>query len=286
MTSSVEARVESALGRSSTCELAMGPPERPVVTPVTPLFDPERGTIVVTSPPAYAEKVTAMRTHPQVALRLYQAKEPIEVHGRASVREDDPFDGAAELRSLIFDGPDTPKRRVMESMQEALETGAAHYLMDWYRLRIVVDIEPDAVRDLDDVKMASVSPWPSVGIDEREGASYERVLLGTVEDGQPTTRAVTDLVIDGGDALLTCAGEPPVGQPACLLCHWHTFDLDDLEQRVIRGRLLQDGRFRPASSFHLRNETTFDALRFVLGGKRRTRKALGVRNPLRWTWDV
>jgi len=65
------------------------------------------------------------------------------------------------------------------------------------------------------------------------------------------------------------------GQPASLLCHWHTPDLSKLGQRLFRGRVADAGadsvRFEPGSSTSMRNATRLDRLRFIWNGKRRTR---------------
>jgi molybdopterin-guanine dinucleotide biosynthesis protein A len=106
------------------------------------------------------------------------------------------------------------------------------------------------------------------------GAGFDRLAFTVVDDGWPTTRTVADLEVDGERARLVVLLAVTDGQPACLLCHWHTPSLDRLRQRLFRGRCWPSGdrmAFEPASTFTVRNETRLDRLRFIVAGKRRTR---------------
>lgn len=274
-----------AVRRSAACELTTAAGGRPMVYPVTPFFDGDRERIVISSPPAYSGKVDAIRANPHVALRCYQAEPPVVIHGEATVREEDPWAAATALEQLVANGPDTPKRRAMETVRATLEDGLAKHLMDWYRLRLLVEIEPVSVEHVPAVAMPAVPAWDAAGIGASEARSYERVVLGTVDDDRPVPHAVEELTLSGDRALVGAPTDPTPG-PACLLCHWHSWNLERLGQRAIRGRLTDDGTFDPGSAFQLRNQTPLDALRFVLEGKRRTRAYFGETSPLKWTWDA
>lgn len=279
--------VRSAIEESAACEFATAAEGRPEAYPVTPFYDYDRDRIVVSSPPAYAGKVVAVRTNPEVTLRCYGHEPTVVVQGRARVRPEGPREAAEYLRSLVADGPDTPKRRAMAEMQEDLESGLSRYLLDWYRLRILVEIEPISAVTAPEAEMATLPGWPAVDMSDDEGRSYERVLLVTADDAAiPTIRPVEECVVVDPVAHLTCGEDSPaVGSRACLLAHWHNRDLSRLGQRLIRGRLVEGDHevcFRPGSSFSLRNDSVLDALRFVWEGKRRTRAYFDETGPLDW----
>lgn len=312
-------RLRSAVHASAAAEFSTASGGRPVTFPLTPFYDDDRDVLVVSSPPAFAGKVENVRDTPAVSLRLYGAEEPLLVRGTAGVRDDDPWAAAEYVRGLVEDEPATRKREAQEAAVSFLDSRLGRFLMDWYGLRVVVEVEPESVEPAgDDGPMAAVPAWEAAGLDRREAASYERVVLGVVgPDGYPAAWPVTGLTVrDGsddradpdsaradpgghgpadpdegpaGEAVVEAPSAPAVeaGQPACLLCHWHSPDLSDLGQRLVRGRCYPaaDGlRFRPASTFALRNETALDALRFVLDGKRRTRAYFGETGPLDWWW--
>ena len=154
-----------------------------------------------------------------------------------------------------------------------LESRLGRFLMGWYALRIVLEIEPSAAEPVG-VDAGSMPAWPAQGVDADEAAGYDRLAYTVVDDGWPTTRTVTDLEVDNDAARLDVPVAVEAGQPACLLCHWHTPGLDRLRQRLFRGRCRPAGDrvvFEPASSATLRNETLLDRLRFVVDGKRRMR---------------
>ncbi|MDZ7731115.1 MAG: hypothetical protein U5K37_09620 [Natrialbaceae archaeon] len=155
---------------------------------------------------------------------------------------------------------------------------------------MVVEIEPTAFSlEEPPVLPSDVPAWPAVGMDSAEAERYDRLVLGVVdEDGNPTSWTVSQCSITDGGARLVAPGRPSIdsGQPACLLCHWHSRELENLGQRLIRGRCRPGDdhlHFEPGSSFTLHNETALDAIRFVIDGKRRTRRALDS-VPLTWRW--
>jgi len=155
-----------------------------------------------------------------------------------------------------------------------LDSRIGRFLLGWYALRIIVEIEPVAVEPVE-ASAGSLPAWPAQGVDAAEADEYDRLTLTVVDDdGWPTPRPVSGAVVDGDRAVLDVPQSVEAGQPACLLCHWHTPGLDRLRQRLFRGRCRPAGdrvAFEPASSFTMRNETRLDRLRFIVDGKRRTR---------------
>lgn len=267
-------RVRRAVHESPAAEVATATVDRPQTFPLSPFYDPEVGTVVVTSPPAFAGKVEAVRENPRLSLLFYDAEEPFLLRGRGTVRDDDLEANAEYVGDLIAAEPDSPKKEGFSKTASMLESRVGRFLLGWYALRVVVEIEPVAI-DPVAVGAGSLPAWSDQGVDAAEARTYDRLALTVVDDdGWPTTRTVAGVELDGDAALLDVPASVEAGQPACLLCHWHTPGLERLGQRLFRGRCRPaDGRvaFEPASTFSMRNETLLDRLKFIVDGKRRTR---------------
>lgn len=267
-------RVRQAVYDSPAVEVATADGDRPQTFPLSPFYDQEAETVVVTSPPAFSGKVEAVRDNPKVSLLFYGVDEPFVLHGRGRIRDDDLEANAEYVQDLIQSEPASPKQDGFSKTASFLESRLGRFLFGWYALRIVVEVTPEAIEPVDG-RAGRLPPWPEQGIDASEADSYERLAFTAVDsDGRPTTRSVADVVVEDDAALLDVPLAVEDGQPACLLCHWHSPGLDELGQRLLRGRCRQsdDGvEFYPRSSFRMRNETLLDRLKFVVEGKRRTR---------------
>lgn len=267
-------RVRQAVYDSPAAEVATADGIRPQTFPLSPFYDPDAESVVVTSPPAFSGKVEAVRDNPNVSLLFYGVDDPFVLHGRGRIRDDDLEANAEYVQELIQSEPPSPKQDGFSKTVSLLESRLGRFLFGWYALRIVVEVTPESIEPVDG-RAASLPPWPEQGIDASEARSYERLAFTAVDsDGRPTTRSVRGVVVDDDAAVLDVPLTVEDGQPACLLCHWHSPGLDELGQRLLRGRCRQtDGgvAFYPRSSFRMRNETLVDRLRFVVEGKRRTR---------------
>jgi hypothetical protein len=272
------ALVRDAVYGSLTAEFATTRGDRPATVPLTPFYDRTRDTVVVTASPAFAGKAERAAADPRVSLLLHDADGGrLHLTGRATVRDTDPAANAAVVERLLRDEPQSPKRAAMTAAADFLNTRLGLLTLDWYGLRILIDVEPTGVeRHPVDGVGAAVPAWPAADVDAAEATTYDRAVATVVSDGWPRSWPLPTPTVDDGRLHLS----PPAGvsladgQPACVLLHWHDDDLASLEQRVVRGRCRIDGddtRFDPASSFHLRNRTALDRLRFVVNGKRRTR---------------
>jgi hypothetical protein len=273
-------RLRRAVHDSAAVEVATATDDRPQTFPLSPFYDPDRGTVVVTSPPAFSGTVEAVREHPRLSLLFYGADDPFLLRGRATVRDHDLEANAEYVGDLLGAEPDSPKTEGFSKTADMLESRLGRFLMGWYALRIVVEVEPWLAEPVG-AEAGSMPAWPAQGVDADEAAGYDRLAFTVVDDGWPTTRTVTDIKVDDDAARLAVPMAVEAGQPACLLCHWHTPGLDRLRQRLFRGRCRPAGDrvvFEPASSATLRNETLLDRLRFVIDGKRRTRAYFRTRS--------
>lgn len=268
-------RLRRAVYDSPAAEVATSSNGRPRTFPLSPFYDEDREAVIVTSPPAYAGKVDTVRKDPRLSLLFYAADEPFLLYGRGTVRDDDLEANAEYVQELIRSEPPSPKREGFTKTESWLDSRIGRFLFGWYALRLVVEVEPVRVEPLGSTAAGELPPWLDQGVDTDEAASYDRLSLTAVdEDGWPSTRTVTDVTIDGDRALLATDLTVADGQPACLLCHWHTPDLSKLGQRLFRGRVASAGdriAFDPGSAMRMRNATTLDRLKFIWEGKKRTR---------------
>lgn len=267
-------RVRQAVYDSPAAEVATATDGRPQTFPLSPFYDTDSDRVVITSPPAYAGKVEAVREAPELSLLFYGADEPFVLYGRGTVHDDDLEANAEHVQELIRSEPPSPKQEGFTGTASILESRIGRFLFGWYALRIVVEVEPVRIEPVG-AGSARLPPWPAEGVDADEADAYDRLVLTVVDgDGWPTTRPVDGIEIRGDEALLDTALSVADGQPACLLAHWHTPDLGKLGQRLFRGRVSTAGdrvSFAPGSSVSMRNATRLDRLKFVVEGKRRTR---------------
>jgi len=279
--------VRDAVYGSLTAEFATAVNGRPATVPVTPFYD--RGTVVVTASPAFAGKAERSAADPCVSLLLHGEGDRLLVSGRATIRDTDLEANGAVVERLLRSEPPTPKRAAMTAAADFLNTRLGLLSLDWYGLRILIEIEPASVERVPTGSEATVPAWPAADVDASEAATYDRVVATLVADGWPRSWPLSTPTVRNGRLRLTPPDDvsPVDGQPACVLCHWHDDDLSALEQRLVRGRCRRDGDewwFAPASSHHLRNRTALDRLRFVVDGKRRTRRYFADREETYRPW--
>lgn len=284
------AAVRDAVYRSLTAEFATAAGDRPMTVPLTPFYDRTRDVVVVTAAPAFAGKAERAATNRHVSLLLHGETGRLHLRGRATVRDEDPEANAAVVERLLRDEPPSPKRTAMTAATDFLNTRLGLLTLDWYGLRILIEIEPtDVERHPVSGVGTTVPTWSAVDVGADEAATYDRAVATVVQDGWPRSWPLAAPTVDDGHLRLAPPADvsPADGQPACVLVHWHDDDLSSLEQRVVRGRCRIDGddaRFDPASSVHLRNRSVRDRLRFVVDGKRRTRAYFAERGETYSPW--
>lgn len=261
-----------------TAEFASLRDGKPECYPVTPLYDEDRETLLVSSPPAFAGKVENVREDPKVAVLFHDDRGEYLLTGDARLRDADPESNGEYVADLLVDEPPSDRRRVHRENLAALDSVVGRLLMGWYAERVVAEIEPRALVRVGATAVIDHLPaWDAVGLDEREADRHERAMVVLRdEDGYPAIQPVTGLRVR--EEAVVFEPEPPVmpddGQPACLLLHWCDDDLDRLGQRLVRGRFRTAEsafEFVPASTFDLRRDGLLDEIRFVLAGKLRTR---------------
>lgn len=274
--------VRDAVTASVVAELTTVRDGRPATVPVVPFWDADRECVVVSSPPAFAGKAERAAANPTVDLLFDSGDGALHVTGTATVDDGDLEANARAVADLIRAQPASEKRRGLVQSRDFIASRLGQLLLDWYGLRIVIEIEPETATALDAPKDVGVAPWPAAGIEPSEAFTYDRGVASVVgDDGAPRTwpldrsTFVHDPFVLEPPAQFDLGDAPRDGQPACVLCHGYTPDIQDVAQRLVRGRVREHGDgcvFEPASTFRLSNAGTTDFLRFVVDGKRRTRR--------------
>jgi hypothetical protein len=284
-------RVADAAADSLVCEFTTVKDGKPVSHPLTPFYDPSDDVLFVTSCPALSRKFDDVAETPEAAMLLYHGTDPMLVTGTVRLKDVDPWEGAAYMMDVIRRSPDAKRAAFTESFLELPESALTHLLMDWYVLRRIAIFEPDAVTPLPSAPVADVPPIDALGMDATEARRYHRVTISSVDaDGYPVTYPVRNLGVAGENLAIEVDDDATVGTgPACLLMHWHTDDIEDLDNRVVRGTVTDAGEtltYRPAGSTTTGTDTALGKLRYLYAVKRRTREYFGETRPWKWHWDV
>lgn len=288
--SAVEEEVQSLSYDTLTAEFSAHSDGRPVTYPLTPFYDRDRDSLFVTSAPAFAGKVEKARDNPEVSLLYGYEGDPVLVRGEAEIHDDDLRHNAKYVRRLVRSEPQSHKRRLFVKTERRLANPVGSLFLDWYGLRILVEIRPTDVERLPRAGTSSFRDWPEADLSAEEARKHERAVFTAVDDSGPRSLPVTGFDVTGGDAELELAADVEVdeGQPCCLLMHWHGDDLKNLGQRLVRGRAREvDGdvvHLEAGSTTEMSNEGLLDYARFVWEGKRKTREYFGETGVTGWTW--
>lgn len=257
------------------CTLIEG---KPALHPVMPLFDPDRGTLLVSSPPAFAGKIENVRENSRVAMLFHDDRGEYLATGDATVHDADPAENGEYVADLLRSEPPSDRRTVNRERMEWLDSFVGSLLMGWYTKRIVVEIEPRSlVRVGATAEIEDLPAWDAAGLDEREANRHERATVAVRGgDGYPVVQPVTGLWLREDAAVFE--PEPPFtpadGQPACLLLHWADERIEHFGQRLVRGHFrISEAAFEfvPASTSTLRRDSLLDRIGFIVRGKLRTR---------------
>lgn len=277
--------LRSLIHGSMSGEFATARGDKPATYPLTPFYDDDRGTIILTSPVAFSRKAATIRTNPRVGLLLHDASGEYLVTGDATI-DDAVGSNATYVRELNDREPETPKRRANQEKYDFVATRRGRLLAGWLSDRIVIEIEPRWMgRIAETARLLDLEVWSAAGIDAAEARQYERGVLTTVDAaGYPWIQPVSFITIEDGAAVVDPMPTVQVadGQPACILLHWHDEASIKLRQRLVRGRFRTiDDRlaFVPASSTTLQNDGLIDTIRFLIEGHRKTRAYFEGRTP-------
>jgi Pyridoxamine 5'-phosphate oxidase len=227
----IEGQVSEVLARTRVVEFATITPKGTLSTrPMRKLWLPERDQIILTTPPAFPQKIYNVRRDGRVAVLFSDPTgtgltDPpaVLVQGRAIAPHTVVLpEEIPDYWRELFDGFSWP------SVQE-LESEQFQRTMDWYFWRLAVYVTPERVRVLPGCEAGGAAesplPQPSAPLAVRVRDALERyptgVLTGRDDDGWPCAVRVTITAATDGNSYLVKPVEsvPVASGPASLL--WH-----------------------------------------------------------------
>jgi hypothetical protein len=269
MTATVTDDLVTLLDAYRTCEfLTVSRDGTPIAWPTISLFQPEDGTILVTTSIALPQKAYNVRRDPRVALLFsdptasgLEAPDQVLVQGTASCPNE-------IITSL---GPrERLWRRIYErqpSSRQYASTGLGRYLFDWYYMRLLITTTPATVRTRPPLDASGPLDPPPAALRPTVGRLPEfssAVLAAFDTDGRPTLLR-TRPTAESGSLVVAADGEPLRPGPASLLCHSHDEKLWTLRSFVATGDLAQgaDGGWRFTPRRHIPGGTRMGPLRMI-----------------------
>ncbi|GLY17171.1 hypothetical protein Kisp01_41860 [Kineosporia sp. NBRC 101677] len=293
---SLDPDVSSLVDAYRSCEFAtLGPDGTPLAWPTLTLRQPD-GSFVITTTLAFAQKAVNVRRDGRVALLFSDPTgsgrdlpPQVLVSGSALSPESvlvSP-EGLEAYWAMVF---------ARQPGNRAYLRGPMRRLMDWYFVRLRIDVEPTAVTTLPAFrpqKRASMSATGLVGA-EALAQAPSAVLGARDRSGAPVlfrVEAVADAPA-GGYRVDVPAGIEALDGPASLLMHHHDELVAGQANALVRGRLETDGTgrrlFVPERVVEpMRLRTPLDLLRLVRKNKQATRRYRDRRgiSPAPVQWD-
>ncbi|MCX8172826.1 MAG: pyridoxamine 5'-phosphate oxidase family protein [Archaeoglobaceae archaeon] len=143
--------VEEIFEKYLTAEFTYIDGETPRTVAVLPYYDPEKRSIIVTTSPAFYKKVECVKRNPKVSILFSNPKfsgveryAVVLVQGSAEVDEDI-VKNIGYMYQLMINQKDCWKKTVLLKMAEELTSPIFERLMDWYLLRIIIEIKPERI---------------------------------------------------------------------------------------------------------------------------------------------
>ena len=250
--------VRLLLDRYLTCELAtLNRSGVPVAWPTTPMFDPERGTFLITASIGFPQKVYNIRRDPRVGL-LYSDPTGSGLPGTTELL----VQGEARCTDEIITSPDGVEglaqwwQRTWRLQPNGLAIGSdplTRRLMDFYYRRVVITVTPTRVHERPALPprtgragaAAAPRPGSTSGEAVRHLSRYDSAVLAARDaDGLPwLLRVRPGLDAASGTLLLDVPRDEPVAPgPASLLCHRHDENMWGLRSVAVLGDLTRRGQ--------------------------------------------
>jgi len=148
MTAKIPEWIEEVFERYLTAEFTYLDGEMPRTIAVLPYYDAKKKKILITTSPAFYKKVGCVKRNPKVCVLFSNSRYSgiggnavVLVQGIAKVNENIE-ENLHYLMNLMINYRDCWKKRVLEKMAEELMSPIVKWLMDWYVLRIVIEVKP------------------------------------------------------------------------------------------------------------------------------------------------
>ncbi|MBO8183107.1 MAG: hypothetical protein H0Z28_10005 [Archaeoglobus sp.] len=265
-----------------TSELIYFDGEYPIATPVATFFDETKNSIILSTSVSFYNKVRCIKRYSSVSI-LYSKHEysglseraVVLVHGNAEIHEEDFEGNNAYLSKLIEEQRENWKKDVYIKMGKELDSFIGRRLMDWYMLRILIEINPEGIICWkgDEINAIGLVDDLSMKISRVEGDA----IFAFMGKKYPVAIPVR-LKMHNGKFLIKAALELKDGQKACLLIHSHNKYVKEISLTRYKGQIsISDARgieFIPISKFSFKQGGILNSIKFILEGKRRAKKFL------------
>lgn len=141
--------IEDVLITYLTSELTYINGEYPVTVPVAAFYDSDKETVIISTSVAFYNKVRCIKRNPKVSLLYSRSKYSglsrntvVLIQGIATIHEDDFDKNNRYLATLLYKYKDCWKKKVFIKMARELSSFIGRILMDWYMVRIIIEIKP------------------------------------------------------------------------------------------------------------------------------------------------
>jgi hypothetical protein len=296
----IDARVSEILAEVRVLELAaLNRDGVPHVWPMSGSWVPESGHIIITTPPAYPQKVFNIRRDGRVSL-FYSDFTGSDLPGTHAVL----VQGIASAPATVAGPHDIPDYwrtlfRRTPSLVDDLAPPEHRGAMDWYYWRLPIFVTPKRVHVFDATASGGrLEPHPpedapmAAQINDALERYPTAVFAGLDETGHPYS--VRAEVAQSGDDLLVHPAQPFQGTagPASLLWHRHNGSSGDMTSLLVLGSATNTGsswRFTPdrLPSALTGGHDISSYEEWIADGKRRTARYLdkhGITAP-KIDWD-
>lgn len=144
--------VEDVFHRYVIAELTYVGRNGPMTVAVLPVYDEDKGSLNVFPPAGNYYKVKCVKRNPKVAILCSNPKysgvkgNPVVlVQGEATVHEEDLDENLRYFKYLLDRLPDSNRKHALQKVVKQLESPIAKFMMDWYLLRIHLEIKSQRI---------------------------------------------------------------------------------------------------------------------------------------------
>jgi len=144
--------IEDVFQTYLTSEFTSMDGDSPRTVAVMPFYDADRSLIIVTTTPAFYHKVKCIKRNPKVSLLYSNSNHSgldrdsvVLVQGEANVDEEDLDRNDRYVRDLMSRQRHSWKKTAIDKMVKELSSPIAKMMMDWYLIRILIEVKPHRI---------------------------------------------------------------------------------------------------------------------------------------------
>ncbi|MEM1994653.1 MAG: hypothetical protein QXW32_04175 [Nitrososphaerales archaeon] len=144
--------IEDVFQTYLTSEFTYMDGDNPKTVAVVSFYDAARSLIILTTSPAFYYKVKCIKRNPKVSL-LYsnsnysglEKHSVVLVQGEANIDEENPHRNNQYIMNLMSKQKESWKKTVVNKMIKELTSPIGKLMMDWYTIRILIEIKPHII---------------------------------------------------------------------------------------------------------------------------------------------